>query len=153
MDDKLNNIKAFLQEMATQDNRCTAAPYFYTIRDTVRIYGVDSDYDSDGCIFTDPDIDDACFETYDEYLKCCEDDEDYKPKEEDDLQLTHFKYQYVFKGMFLTESAAKKHLELNKHKYSDKAVVYVDHAFRSPELKQFFFDLFEHFGIDKGNWR
>lgn len=42
---------------------------------------------------------------------------------------------YVTKYTFLTEKAAKRHLEQNKHHYSDKARIYVDHAWRNPEME------------------
>ena len=44
-------------------------------------------------------------------------------------------HEYVTKYIFLTEKAAKRHLEQNKHHYSDKARIYVSHAWRNPEME------------------
>lgn len=51
------------------------------------------------------------------------------------------------------EEDAERHLRLNHYHYSKNAHTYVDHAWRAPELKQFFEALFKEFNVDQGGWR
>ena len=67
-------------------------------------------------------------------------EEDFKKYKDDllsDIQCESYDmvHEYVTKYTFLTEKAAKKHLEQNKHHYSDKARIYVSHAWRNPEME------------------
>lgn len=50
-------------------------------------------------------------------------------------ELVGYRYEYETKGTFFTEKAAKEHLRLNKHHYSDRARIYVVHAWRDPEAE------------------
>ena len=44
---------------------------------------------------------------------------------------------YEEKNMFLLREDAVKHLENNRHRYSDTAHVYCQHAWRCPEQEEF----------------
>ena len=49
--------------------------------------------------------------------------------------------------MFLTETDAKRHLELNHYHYSPDAHTYVKHVWRAPRTEAFLRALFDYFGI------
>lgn len=141
-------IKNFLGKMAKQDNRATAAPYFYVIK-TKSLFPVGRD----NC--SDPN-DSYQTEEYDTYKLYNEDfDEieydEYLELDDNDRQIVFYKEIYEEKGMFLTEDDAKNHLKSNYYHYSEDAHTYVKHSWRAPELKQFFQALYLHFGVDKGN--
>ena len=57
------------------------------------------------------------------------------------------KKQTVYKGFFLTESAAQSHLSLNRHHYGENAHTYVEYAFRNPELEKLLKSVGEITGI------
>ena len=72
---------------------------------------------------------------------------------------TRFPYYYVImdinkegeeveRGMFLTETDAKKHLEHNHYHYSENAHTFIKHVWRAPELEAFFEALFSHFEVE-----
>ena len=44
----------------------------------------------------------------------------------------------VYKNCFLTETAAKQHLQSNRHHYGPKAATYVHHFWRNPEVEKLF---------------
>ena len=60
-------------------------------------------------------------------------------------------YEWIEKGMFLTEKDAKDHLRLNHYHYSSDAHTYIKHAWRASDLERFFIELFNHFDIPQGN--
>jgi acyl carrier protein len=57
------------------------------------------------------------------------------------------KKQTVYKGFFLTESAAEGHLNANRHHYGENAHTYIEHAFRNPELEKLLKSVGEIVGI------
>ena len=123
--DSLCTIRSFLEEMAAQDNRATAFPYYYVIRTWCRDY----------CSYHDSDHDVEC--------SCVE--------EPSPNIIGHVSGgSWVERGMFLTESDALGHLERNSYHYSNKAHTYVNHAWRATQLKEFLGALFEYFDMDKG---
>tara|TARA_R110001632_G_scaffold167755_1_gene286315 strand:- start:1006 stop:1506 length:501 start_codon:yes stop_codon:yes gene_type:complete len=68
------------------------------------------------------------------------DEEEFQKHKDDllsDIQCESYDmvHEYVTKYTFLTEKAAKRHLEQNKHHYSKKARIYVDHAWRNPQME------------------
>ena len=141
-------IKEFLTQMAEQDNRCTAFPYFYVIK-TKESHAVGRDRN---------DIDEtfACAEDYDD-IELYNDDwetvdpEEYKELPEKERTKVYVVYHYVEKGMFLTDKDAKDHLRLNHYHYSKDAYTYVKHAWRAPDLHDFLRALFQYFNIEKKN--
>lgn len=147
-------IKEFLEKMAKQDNRCTAAPYFYVIRTEKEVQA-----DLNNCSeirYYDPECYEHTYDSTEEARKTLK-EEGYEPNEVDQIvdRLEQYGINRVWenRGMFLTEEDAKKHLELNHYHYSHNAHTYVDHAWRAPELTAFFEALFNEFGVDRGNWR
>ncbi len=138
-------IKSFLLEMATQDNRCTATPFYYTIRTEV-----EDSAPTDNCDFTRVHWQDESFESKEEMEKQLKDDGYTDDQIESALRESceyGVRKRWEKRGMFLTESDAKSHLKLNYYHYSHNAHDYVEHAWRAPALEQFFKDIFEHFEI------
>ena len=145
-------IKDFLTQMATQSNRGTADIFYYVIRDKTRRLT------KDGCgeitVYADAQDDYREFESKEDFAKQSrEDDEDITDDEIDtawdNLEELSFTTVYEEKGLFLTETDAEDHLRQNRHHYSYDAYTYVKHAWRAPELKNFFKALFEHFKVEK----
>jgi len=141
-------IIQFLEEMAKQDNRGTAFPYFYVIK-TKKSYVVGRDSN-------EPDETFACSEDWDGIEFLNEDfeeidREEYVSRPEDERTKVYLRYYYEEKGMFLTEQDAENHLKANHYHYSKCAHTYVKHAWRTPYLTEFLTALFVHFNVDKGN--
>ena len=150
------------KDIKEQDNRCTASPYYFTIRDWKRVYrGTDGGEHyswHDSCdADIDASIDGELTADEDEYLKehfCIEDNTD---KEGDEymeyqslldnrydfesfmegqgLSIISYDYEAVYHNCFLTEKAAKQFLKSNSHHYSYKADTYVKHFWRNSEMK------------------
>ena len=147
-------LKELQHKLKTQETDYQAAPRFWGVMETKRIYGFSDDY-SDGIYIRDCDIDEFCYEddelddaleflTENEYVN--EDDishvtnlYDLKEILED---LGHTVEIYGYKeldvlseetGCFLTKEACKKHIELNHYHY-DKPRTYAMTAFRNPEF-------------------
>jgi len=144
-------IKTFLTKMAKQNNRATAAPYFYVIRTEVEV-----EAPIDNCDFTKVYWDASTYESWQE-LEDYLDENKYTSKEKDGVFREAREYgvrkEWVQKGMFLTEEDAEEHLRLNHYHYSKNAHTYVDHAWRAPDMTRFFKALFEKFDVDQENWR
>ena len=149
-------IKSFLTEMATQSNRSTRGLYYYVIQD-------EETYRSptDDCDYTEVYYDDRTYASEDdmiEKLTAYYKEDDYTDEEIKPILRTarheccHYgvKTRYTYDRFFLTETEAKDHLACNKHHYTSKAQTYIKHAWRAPELNNFFKCLFEHFDIDSG---
>jgi len=140
--------------MAKQDNRGTAAPYFYVIRTEIEVYA-----DPDNCdIVRYYDID-CCEQTYSSPEECRKELENEGCYTEEEivevvnrLEKYGVRKEWNQKGMFLTEEDAKSHLKLNHYHYSSNAHTYVGHSWRAPELSKFFRSLFTHFEVNRGNW-
>jgi hypothetical protein len=155
--DKLKNeeiIKNFLKQMSLQNNRGTAAPYFYVIMTEVDQV-VPIGY-ADETYWYDPENPDCAYDDVDsaiqEYQK-----EGFSRREITDManRLEEYGIRKRFepRGMFLTEDDAQTHLESNHYHYSDNAHTYVDHAWRAPKLAEFLKALFEEYGIDMVNYK
>lgn len=144
----IENIKKVLTEMASQDNRITAAPYYYVIISKKRIYGIDSFYTNDGFVYIDKDGEQ--YESEEDFLENKSEDDN---RTVNDLEKCYYRLEEVkHDPIFLTEKEAKLHLENNKHKYSKDSFIFLTCS-RSSELKNFIHDLMDYFEIDKGNWR
>jgi len=163
-------IKHFLRQMVNQDQRHTAAPIYYTIRDEVRetCHEIQSDGGND---FYVEEWDSSSFQSEDEILlEWCEREgilaeRSYHGASPEVPQshsgswlrfltgsVEEYPTRMVFKerGMFLTESDAERHLRQNAHHYSEKARTFVYHAWRAPEMEEFFKSLLRYFEIGKG---
>jgi len=140
-------IKEFLSDMAQQDNRATAFPYFYIIRDEDSVcVGRDSDDSQD--TYCDEDYDEITYRDED-YDTLSEEEYDKLPEKE--RTKLYLKKVWVEKGMFLTEKDAKLHLKINHYHYTENAHTYVKHSWRAGDLKDFLKALFLYFNVEKGN--
>lgn len=153
----------FLKKISSQDNRSTAAPYFYVIRTKVEIAA------HDGCgdftKYYDPEDPEDHYDSIEDYITAQKEAHEYDDMIEDDKEafddkmdsaeynLTSYDiaYDWVEKGMFLTETDAKDHLKNNHYHYSKDANTYMKHCWRAPEMKQFFTAMFNYFEIPRGN--
>ncbi len=147
--ENLGIIIKFLNEMSTQNNRATAMPYYYVIRDAQYVRASSDCYDkleyyllSDGGTIEE-----------DEYEKLPEAD-DYNEElhplgNKDDYEPVYLKKIWVEKQLFLTEEDAKDHLERNHYHYSSDAHTYVNYAWRAPKLEAFLLALFDYFGVER----
>lgn len=71
-------LKELASELKSQDNRCTASPYYYTILEKEKVYGVSDDY-CDGYVLSD--CSESSYETIEEVkeflMDCLSNIEDY----------------------------------------------------------------------------
>lgn len=154
MKNKKEIIVNFLKQMASQDNRCTANPYFYVINTKVT-----KPAPSDNCDeirYYDPENPDYSYKTIEEFEESlAEEGYDTKDIKAAILRVEEYgiRYEWEERGLFLTEDDAEAHLKINSYHYSKDAHTYVKHAWRSPKLKEFFEALFEEYGVDTGNWK
>lgn len=132
--------------MSQQDNRGTAFPYYYTIRDRVRRFAP-----LDRCDEVVWEYDGHEFATEEEARRELKDgfgiDDHQLEKEYRKIKEVGIKIGWKDHGIFLTEKDAEAHLLMNAHHYSAEAHTYVDHAWRAPQLEHFLIALFNHFGI------
>lgn len=162
MEDK-KKIIDFLEKIANQDNRITAAPYFYVIRTSVEVPAYEGC--GDRVYWYSPEDPEIRFESIEEYIEHAKEYECYSDMDEEDKEKFNNRMETIEwdltkvevsdswqeRGMFLTETDAKRHLEANRHHYSDDAHTYVKHAWRAPELEEFFCAMYRYFDVDKGN--
>jgi hypothetical protein len=150
------------KDIKEQDNRCTASPYYYQIRDMRRVWrGTDggehrswvescgdeleagswyghtkeeTEYLKDH--FEIEDDTDKESEGYKEYEYLSDDYHAFeKFMQERDFTLQTYDYEPVYHGCFLTEKAAKQFLKSNNYHYGDEATTYVRHFWRNNEMK------------------
>lgn len=140
-------------EMTTQNHRGTRMPYFFQIRDWVKVY--DADLNGDTHIYLNRDYN-IQIETVDELISYLEDNSisfeeekiremwsddfftelpDWIEENAEGLERHSYSLQPVYKNSFLTAKAAQQHLEANYYHYHPKADVYLSHAWRNPEMK------------------
>ena len=120
-DDTLEFLQTFVKRINTQDNRGTASPYVYAIRDTYRVYGIDDNNTSNGQVWYNSN-DGTVFNTDEELLaelsdnpkSCVEDVAD-----EHGYEYTSYKEIRVIKNIFFTEKSAIEHLESCHYHYND----------------------------------
>ena len=148
--DELNQAKELAIRLKTQNNRGTATPIWFLLQDVEErfdpVNGGDFKLYLDDCgeVWRGEDNEDILKQMMEEIdpldfgpLDDKSEYEDYISKLESDIEdesygMTH---EFVTKRIFFTEEAANDHLKLNKHHYSDKARIYVDHAWRDPEAE------------------
>lgn len=163
MDNTQENIVSFLEKMASQDNRCTRGLYYYVIEDEEEYQADIQNCDETRFSYDDVEYaseDDMVTQITAQYKKDHDMDGDYEHHDEDLSKIIEtakwegteygIKTRKTYDRLFLTETDAKEHLRLNKYHYSPKARTYVKHAWRAPELENFFKSLFKHFDIDSG---
>lgn len=149
-ENELKDAKALAIRLKTQDNRCTALPICFLLQDVEEKRAF---HQGEFVLFADDcgeewkgededDIIRQIFNSRKEDINCEIDDYD---KAEDDLleeikeevegNCYEMNHEFVTKRIFLTEEAANNHLKANRHHYSDKARIYVDHCWRDPEME------------------
>lgn len=152
--EELQQAKELANRLKTQDNRGTRLPIWFLLQDVEEKRAFDSgDFvlfsDYDGEIWRGDSEDDVVKQILEERKQYIE-FEDGETEEEIDKKEAELEseiydevsgecyemnWEYVTKQIFFTQEAAKNHLEQNKHHYSDKARIYVDHAWRNPEAE------------------
>jgi hypothetical protein len=118
-------------------------PYFFQVRETKRVYGVDPDYGSDGYMWV---RDGAIENTKESMIQALENDEIEFDKEnatksylellmeENGFNKGYYKNEEVYSNCFLTEKSCKEHIQANKYHY-EEPVDYLSHAFRNPDME------------------
>lgn len=160
---KYQKAKEFMDRYFSQDNRGTAFPIYFSIRDFEYIasyQGDDADryacfcQDNAEIITTADDLVDLVknlkkigydVDFYDDdiqFLNQNDIEKGLKDHGYENCIVFGQRRQPVFKGMFLFEDEAENHLKKNAHHYSDEARTYCHHAWRAPET-QAFFELFK----------
>ena len=131
-------LKNMMHEIETQDNRSTRLPILYVIKETIREYGIEEDYRTDGFEWIK---DDESY-TWDEVIESVREqiEDDSFDVTEEDASMEGFKkvfYRNIERysdNFFFTEKAAKEHLRINGHNLT-KPQDYVIHAFRNDEIE------------------
>ena len=147
-------LRKFITEINTQDNRSTACPYFFTLCCPKKEVGVADDC-SDGFDWYDPDNSEEVTNVKERLWQLWGDKKALENhifgaslRSKDDIGDTllevlataqgwykvNYRMTTEYKGFFFTEAACKTHLEGNKHHYPEGTSIYLDHAFRHPEL-------------------
>lgn len=138
-------IKNFLKQIATQDNRGTALPYFYVIRTEV-----EDSAPLENCDETKVYWNDQSFDSMEDLEKDLTEngyDEEAIKEAMNEACEYGIKKRWDERNMFLTEQDAENHLIANNYHYSHNAHTYVKHAWRAPHLAEFMKALTEHFGV------
>jgi hypothetical protein len=141
------------KEMTTQDPRGTRMPHLFQIRDWKKVY--DSNLNGEVQIFINQEEfeDIETLEGLISYLRDYEiefDEDEIRDLWENDrdfglsdfveencpgLIKSSYSLEAFYTNAFFTESEAKKHLERNYYHYHEKADVYLNHAWRNPEME------------------
>lgn len=141
----------FLNQMAQQDNRATASPFYYTIATSKKDYCEAGCGDDTAWLIGD---DYEEFENINEAARSLK-EQNYDKNERRQLiekaKEVGIKKVWSYNNMFLTETDAENHLKRNHYHYSSDAHTYVEHAWRAPELEEFLTALFEEFSIERIN--
>ncbi len=138
-------------EMTSQDPRCTRMPHMFQIRDWKRQY--DWNLNGDTKCWVDSNGDYCVIETLDDFKSYLEnsdiefpenidelwedsyDLQDWIDDHCDDLKECSYSMEPVYTNHFLTAKAAEDHLNFNDYHYHAKADVYLNHAWRNPEME------------------
>jgi hypothetical protein len=132
-------FKNLIHEIETQDNRCTALPILFVLKETRREYGIDPEYNTHGFEWI-KDGESASWETIEEIIQQHFDNYDLVVTEEMAEEYGYYKCYYrnveqISDNFFFTEKACKQHLICNGHNLispQDWAI----HPFRNPEIEQ-----------------
>ena len=150
-----NAIKNIAHELKTQNNRCTAKPYFQVIK--TKKWRVAHDEYSHGetkTVRVDTEGDPREFETKEEFHEWLEDiSPDYPTQKEVDKAWENMpeytmEAYYDEENAFLTDKGFEEHVRQNGHnlgKHGKEYHSYLKHAFRNPEM-QALFNLIEEVG-------
>lgn len=151
--DSLRYVQEYITKMNTQDNRCTATPFYYQIRDYEWVSSY-HDGEGDRCNIvydTEQHVGKNLVEAFESFVDSGWDLTDFEGDTDDEWDIQNYLdglenlngvfweiKKEVLKGVFFTETDAENHLKENAHHYSSEAYTYVNHAWRAPELKKFF---------------
>lgn len=156
-DEEKNKFLAdFFKEIKTQDNRCTATPVLFQIRDKKRIWGVEEDH-ADETVVMHCDGEHWVDREEEALIKEIVEREALDEAGENELrneELLQYElverltdkgdwfessyvdqWEYIPGQFYFTLKGAEAHLECNKHNYSDDVQIYVTHAFRNKEIE------------------
>ena len=150
-------LTALANELKTQDTAHTRKPVIYQIVERAREVGVEEDYadgptigiGDDGAGFYDDDVAGAReylmnlwefdareaaelkkAKTLEDIAQFCADRDDIR------YVYTGYRDTETFKGFFLTKAALKRHIESNKHHYSNPVSYAQAAGWRNPELER-----------------
>lgn len=153
-DEQYEFLMNLSKELNTQDNRGTAKPYFFQVRETKEVpahkgSGEEILYHSDYEV--ELRTDDDKFEWIKENKHCfigteyeneAHEVDNYTTVWELDSMLEELGFvkfnvenQHVYINAFLTSKACDEHIRINKHNLKEP-VNFLSHAFRNPELEQ-----------------
>jgi hypothetical protein len=127
-EETFNFLKDLGAEVARQDNRCTASPYFIALR-KLRKYPVPEEYSHDGSWFVDKHA--QSWDTKEELL---ENDPNHK---ESEITEIFYKEHPEVENVFFTDRGFNEHMRLNRHNIG-KHDNFLYHAFRNPEFDGLF---------------
>lgn len=141
------------KELNTQDNRCTAMPYYFTVRETKEVPAHEgcgeevlysSEYETE--LRTEEEKREWIKE-HEEYFqgtifKCEAADIENQTSYDLDIMLGELCFDkiyvntdYTYDNCFLTSKACDEHIRINRHNLK-QPVNYLNHAFRNPELEK-----------------
>ena len=156
----LTFLKELAHELRTQKNYATAKPLVFKIREIIVVTGAEWEYAKGACLI------DEDYQTYLEPREVVEileqehleegqtlrgiaEEHDIDLDEEDldslfelteamglEWKSSYYSETERFSGAFLTERAAREHLEANYYHYNSTAHVYCTCGWRNPELEQ-----------------
>ncbi|MCP4365401.1 MAG: hypothetical protein GY800_08915 [Planctomycetes bacterium] len=158
-DETFEFLEKMAKDMLEQSNRGTAAPYFFQIEETKKIWGIDRNYSDNYVYIYEGEEIAEDLESLREYLieNYCEDEDD-EPFEDmaafeveefaetKDIEKCYWVEHRCLENVFFTEIACLKHIEINGHNLS-KPRTYVSHGFRNPELMGVVEAVFEITGV------
>lgn len=139
-----NSLMELSKDITTQDNRCTAMPYFFQIQ-TKEIINVPEDsgtecwYYDGSKIETEEEINSVIYDCHEgltakKVIKEMSDCDKEEILESAGWQKAHYDYEYKYQNAFFTEKACKLHIEQNKHHYNNP-IDYLSFAFRNIEME------------------
>lgn len=142
-EETFNFLKNLVHEIDNQDNRCTALPILFVIKETIKDYGIEEGYGADGYIWIRSGNSDEGEWKWSEIVEHIRDNyesEYFNPTEEDAIDHGFIKVFYknierTSDNFFFTENACKQHLTINKHNLIAPQN-WVIHPFRNPEIEQ-----------------
>ncbi len=156
-EDIYNKLMEISREIRTQDNRCTAPPHFFQIRERKKIY--DWGLNGDHQIFVEDDLEIETVQDLIDYhldlnpglseqeerevsekiMELWEgvflsDLEDWVEENHPELKRLSYSWEYVYHNSFFTAKACREHIERNNHHYN-QGTDYLNHAWRNPEME------------------
>ena len=143
-DEMYDFLMELSKEINTQDNRCTAKPYFFQIQTNEEIAVPEGNGKKAWCfdgskIQTQEEIDQVIFDYYDpkytmDEVKQMDEYDKFDMLRDQDWREVYFDYKKEYENAFLTAKACKEHIQRNHYHYHEPED-YLQHAFRNPELE------------------